>query len=114
MIGIILVNKHVIKKMMTTPFTAYPQGKPDSMGDRVELAPISNKCYVHETMQMVINSQGQEELSNLQIYVPGELGVTIEPTAKISCLGHDKQRIIKRVVSYGRFSKPVIAVFYLP
>ena len=108
------MNKQVIKQLMTTPFIVYEKSKPDSMGDCTDLPEVTYKGYVQETMQEVINNEGREELSNLQIYIPGDIGINISPTAEITCLDHIKQRIIKRAIYYGKSSKPDVAVLYLP
>ena len=108
------MDKRVVQKLMTSPFTVHIQGKPDSMGDCADTANEEYLGYVLENVQEFINADGKTELSNMQIYVDGPDAVKIPPTALISCLSHKNQRIVKRAVYYRAQSIPAIGVFYLP
>lgn len=108
------MNKRVITAMMNMPFTVFAKALPDSMGDRAETRPATYYGYIQETIQNVINSEGKEELSNLQIYIAGDDGVGISPDSEITCLTHVKQRIIKRAIFYNKNGSPDVAVLYLP
>lgn len=108
------MNSQVKKNMMTEPIKVYAKGNTDSMGDREELSPKTFYGYVVETIQTVINREGKEELSNIQIYLDGSDGLKIDPNAEVSCLTHIKQRIIKRSTYYKKRGEPDVTVLYLP
>lgn len=113
MVGI-QMNPAVIAKMMTTPFTVYPQGKVNSVGDTVTQAPISLSCYKMEDFQTILNSEGKEEITGTQLYVKGSDLASIELTSLISYDIIEKQRIIRKASFDGPLSTPVIGVIYLP
>ncbi len=108
------MNKRIIQSMMTTPFTVIKLAQADSMGDKEIISTQTKYGYVQETIQTIINNEGKEELSNLQIYITGEDGVAISPDSEITCLNHESQRIIKRAIYYNKDSQPDVAVLYLP
>lgn len=108
------MNRQIIAAMMTTPFKVISKGNVDSMGDREDDSTRTLFGYVQETIQTVINNEGKEELSNLQIYITGEDGVSISPDSEITCLDHVNQRIIKRAIYYNKNSVPDVGVLYLP
>lgn len=108
------MNEEVIRKMCTTPFTVLTVGNVDSAGDRAPGVESPYHGYVLESSQTVINDLGQEEVSGIQIYVPGNLLSQIAKTSLVSVRAYTKKRIIKMSQFDGPNSSPEVGVIYLP
>lgn len=108
------MNERVKTRMFTIPVTVYPVASFDSMGDVVESAPINLKCYRADETQIVVTTEGEEERSNIQLYMNGTDALSIFTDDLISIDGADKVRIIKKQVFYLPGGVADIGVFYLP
>lgn len=108
------MNSDVIRRMCTTPFTMTPVGNANSAGDVVKGSATTFHGYVLETNQVVINELGKEEVSGIQIYIPGAILSSITKTSLISVRAYTKKRIIKMSQFDGPGSVPDLGVLYLP
>lgn len=108
------MNEKVIEKMMTEPILVFPPTPTDSLGDSTSAEPISLLGYVVEMNQIVIGTDGKEELSGTQVYLTGNDTLKVDVKAKVTCLDRFKQRIIKRGLYRKGNSIPDVGVLYLP
>lgn len=108
------MNKDVISRMCTTPFVITTVGNTDSAGDAAASTTVTKYGYVLETTQIVINALGTEEVSGVQIYVPGEVLSAVAKTSLITLRSYTKKRIIKCARFDGPGSVPDLGVLYLP
>lgn len=108
------IRPDVVKALMVMPVIVYPQGGANSMGDTEDGTPTTLHGYVYENAEKVINMAGEEELSNMQIYLQGDEAKSVALSSLISCLDAIKSRIISREVYYGRQGAAIIGVLYLP
>lgn len=104
----------IFKKMCTTPLVEHTQEVTDSFSDSQEGLQKSYLCYFYEGGTRVLNSLGQEELSNVQLFLRGEDIVQVQESSKITCKHLVQQRIITKKIYYGPGEIPVIGVIYLP
>lgn len=108
------IRPDICDSLMCTPLTVYPQGASDSLGDTTEAASVTYNGYVYENIEKVLNNLGQEELSNMQIYLRGDDADAIATTSLVSCLDVVKSRILARKIYRGREAAKVIGILYLP
>ena len=108
------IRLDVTEALFVTPVIVYPQGNANSMGDTTDSTPVTYHGYVYESAVIVINSMGQEELSNMQIYLTGNDAAAIALTALVTCLSAVKQRVVARKIYRGRQAATVIGILYLP
>lgn len=108
------IRPDVIEALFVTPVVVYPQGSATSMGDTTDGTPATYHGYVYESAVVVINFMGQEELSNMQIYLTGDDAKAIALTSLVTCLDATKQRIIARKIYRGRQAATIIGILYLP
>lgn len=108
------IRKDVYAALFVFPVTEHIQDVGDSLGDSIEAGTLEYKGYYYEGFEKVLNDNGEEELSHMQVYLRGEDAIKIHNNSKISCGRVEKQRIVTRQVYYGRDGAPVIGVLYLP
>jgi len=108
------MNKDVVRRMCTTPFVITTVGNADSSGDAAAGTAVTKYGYVLQTTQIVINDLGKEEVSGIQIYIPGETLSAVAKTSLISVRSYTKKRIIKCAQFDGPGSLPDLGVLYLP
>lgn len=108
------MNERVKARMFTVPVTVFPIASVDSVGDVIEATPLNLKCYRADEVQIVVNAEGKEERSNIQLYINGTDALAINADDLISVAGADKIRVIKKQVFYLPNGDADIGVFYLP
>lgn len=108
------IRTDIYESLMVTPVTEFPKGEVDSLGDAVEKPSKTYRGYAYEGFEKVLNFSGEEELSNMQIYLRGQDASEIANTSLISCASAVKQRIIAKKLYRGRDGVVVLGVVYLP
>lgn len=108
------MNSKVRKKMFTTPLTIYPSTETDSAGDIDLLEPFDLLGYVYDSIQVVVNSLGEKEISSRQIYLPDDKIEQVHINDKVTCLDKIQANIIFKDVYRGRYNKVLIGRLYLP
>lgn len=109
-----MIRPAIKEALMVTPVTVYPQSATDSMGDTTPLPAVLYHGYVYVGQEVVLNMEGKEELSSMQIYLQGSDADLIDVHSLVSCLENVQQRIIAKKVYRGRQGAKVIGVLYLP
>lgn len=79
-----------LRQWMTIPIVIKPFVKYSGTGDPEYSADVDTKCYVSGKTTIVTTADGKEEVSNLQLYLPGE--VAIKETDAVT-LNNDVYRI---------------------
>lgn len=108
------IRKDIFTDLFVNDVTVMTPGVTDSLGDANSDATQVFKGYLYEHNEKVLNAQGQEVLSGMQIYLRGDDAAAIDIHAKISCGDFKDLPIIARKVYRGRKGARVIGVVYLP
>lgn len=108
------IRKEVYDALFVSKMTEHRQSKPDSLGDTKPGEDVEYRCYYYTGFEKIVNADGEECISNMQIYVKGEDAVSIRNDSTISCDAAVKQKILSIRVYRGRAGAPVIGVIYLP
>lgn len=108
------MNRHIQAKMFTTPVTIFITSNKDSAGDRTVISSYSVFGYVYDSMKLVTNELGEQEISKRQIYLPLDAISDIKTTYLVTCLDSTQQRIIGRNEYRGPRSITLMGVLYLP
>lgn len=108
------IRKDIHDALFVQPMIEHQKGKPNSLGDMEPGADVPYSCYFYLGEEKVLNSAGEEVISNMQIYVRGTEGLAIQMSSTIDCGPVKNQRIIAKNTFYGRKGAAVISVVYLP
>lgn len=108
------IRTDIYQALFTTPVTIHVQGKKDSLGDTSEESIQTFLCYPYEHRTQVINAQGDEVVSNCQLYLRGEDIVQIDIHSLVSVLQYSEVPIVTIENFKGRAGANVIGVVYLP
>lgn len=108
------IRTDIYQKLFTTPVTIHVQGKKDSLGDTTETSTQEFLCYPYEHRELVKNANGDEVVSNCQLYMRGTDIVQIDIHSLVSVLRYVQVPIISTENYKGREGADVIGVLYLP
>lgn len=108
------IDPSVYKALFVTPAEIISQGGCDALGDTEDETTTTVMCYVYEHRVKVLNQQGQEVVSGLQLYMRGEDAIQIDMHAKVTCATAVRTEILARETWRGRDGAQVIGILYLP
>jgi len=108
------MNNRVKKTIFTMPFIVDFMSPADSVGDSTLIKSVTFNGYIQEKIAVVINANGEEETSGVQVYATGADIVTIDTSSLVSCLTYKSRKIIKRDCYYKPGGIPDVGVLYLP
>lgn len=108
------IRADIYEALFNSTVTVYPQSPVDSLGDSTDQTPYTYNGYLYESAEKIVNYTGEEDVSNIQIYLRGSEASLIDIHSLISCGSAVKQRILTRKLYRGRNASLVIGVLYLP
>lgn len=111
--GFLSMRASIKRRMCVTPVTIYKQSAPNSMAETQDLDVLDFNGYVYNATKVVINKQGREEVSDMQIYMDGEDIVQIEANDLVSCMNKTRTEPLKVEYYFLPEGVPGVGVIYL-
>lgn len=113
------MNPQVKRRMMVFPTIAFKQSAPNSRQVTTDIGQVAFRCYVMNSIKVVMSKHGREEISGMQLYVLGEDIVKIDTSDKLTVSDPQgtvlkvRQEPLKVDVYYKPGGIPEIGVIYL-